>query len=142
VKGSSGEGSALIPERWQECPVDRYRPSTAPDGGWDDSPDLTHIRVCGRLSAMLSAPSVLSQEPPTQDLVDWANLTLVVSSAELFFTSIALFVAAAWGHGTLPHQFAETGAVILGLSMCCLFVAAVLDQGGYEAAENAGTATG
>jgi formate hydrogenlyase subunit 4 len=81
---------------------------------------------------MLSAPSVLSQEPPTSDLVDLANHTLVVSSAELFFTSIVLFVVAAWEHGNLPLQLAETGGIIFALSMCCLFVAAALDQGCYE----------
>jgi len=77
---------------------------------------------------MLSAPSVLSQEPPAQDKVDRVNLTLVVSAAELFVTSIVLVVAAAWGHGARVHQLVQTGAVIFGLSLCCLLVAAVLDQ--------------
>jgi hypothetical protein len=90
------------------------------------------VQDCGRMAAMLSAPSVLSQEPPVQDKVDRVNLILVVSAAELFVTSIVLVAAAAWVHGAMVPQLLQTGAVVFGLSLGCLLVAAVLDQVGYE----------
>jgi hypothetical protein len=82
--------------------------------------DTRHLWDTG---IVLGTPFVRSQEPPRRDLVEWASLTLILSSAELFLTSIGLFVAAAWAHGKPLVQFGETGAVLFG----------VLDESGYDA---------